>query len=303
MKALDYFFASRPMLLIPVWSVYLVSLEYHHRLSGEAFSLIDLAIMGLLTLAFAGAYYINQVYDEQSDRLNEKVGFLQKGLVSPIGLSAGFCAVSVAALGAAAVVSLPTLAVLGQIVLLGWLYSAPPVRMKDRPFWGMFANAWAVGLLVSCAVMPDISVHTAGLLGWDNPFYFLTAVASITLVTTIADRTGDAATGKRTLAVVIGPRPTLLVACFLMALACWIAFKSGHAELFYLGALALLFELAALLTNHERMILAAAKVPLLGLIVAAGIFFPAYFLFIVVLLIATRLYYFKRFGIVYPSLA
>jgi hypothetical protein len=35
----------------------------------------------------------------------------------------------------------------------------------------------------------------------------------------------------------------------------------------------------------------------------AGYFFPVYFLFIVALLIATRIYYRKRFDVIYPRLA
>jgi len=33
MKQLDYIFAARPMLLLPVWSIFLVALHYHHELA------------------------------------------------------------------------------------------------------------------------------------------------------------------------------------------------------------------------------------------------------------------------------
>ena len=302
MRVLDYLFAARPLLHLPVWSIYLVSLHYHIELSGGSLQLEHLLMLVLLSAASAGAYYINQVFDEPGDFVNRKLGFLHNGLLSARALQIGFIVLSSIALVGAGLISRQMLAVFGQLVLLGYLYSAPPFRLKDRPVWGLVANAYGFGALIVVTVMPDIGFHNAGLLGWDNPFYFMAAVGSVFVLTTIPDAEGDRATGKRTIAVEMGTRPSLALALLLDLVAAYAAWHSGYAILFYLAAIAAFAILAAFMSPRPQTILLAAKLPILLLTILAGYFFPIYLLFIVALIFLTRIYYSKRFEIVYPRL-
>ena len=303
MKLWDYFFAARPLLQLPIWTVYLISLHYHHKLSRESFGSLDLLIMIGISLVFTGAAYLNQVYDFETDQINRKVGFLQSGLLSPSRLSAGCIILTVLPLALAPLVSLLTLFVFAQFVLLALIYSMPPVRLKDRPIGGLFANAYSHGFLVSVAVMPHMTLHNSGLLGWDNPLYFFFAVGAVFSLTTIPDRAGDAATGKRTVAVVLGRDGALAIALILFSLAGYTAWRSGYQLLFVLALGALLLSLASLVWRNDASVRFAAKMPLLGLTLAAGYLYPVYLLFVVALLIGTRAYYRRRFGVVYPELA
>ncbi|MBD3402467.1 hypothetical protein GF420_06205 [candidate division GN15 bacterium] len=303
MRVLDLVFAARPMLLIPVWTVYLVSLHYHHRLSGESFDWADLGMLAALTLAFAGAYYINQVYDIESDRINNKLGFLQRGLLAPGNLSLGFVITSTVALAISIAYSFWMLGIFAQIVFLGWAYSAPPLRLKDRPIGGVLANAWAIGFLIVFTVLPSPTIHTIGLLGWDNPVYFFFAVASITILTTIPDREGDRHTGKRTAAVALGTRGALALALVLMIIAVLVAWRSEYAALVYLALFASIVVLMALLLPAPGVVLLATKLPLLLMTLLAAFFYPGYLVFLVALILATRIYYQRRFGLVYPRLS
>ncbi|UCC44513.1 MAG: UbiA family prenyltransferase [Candidatus Zixiibacteriota bacterium] len=302
-RALDFFFAARPMLLMPVWTVYLVSLHYHHEVTGGMFDLYDLLLMICLSLLCAGAFYINQVFDEESDRINGKVGFLQRGLISDRTMMTAFIIASVVVLAVSPILGPLPIMIFLQIVILSVIYSAPPVRLKDRPIGGLFANAYAHGFLVSLAVMSEITVHSADLLGWDNPVYFALTVGATYLLTTIPDMEGDRATGKRTFSVWLG-RSTCLISSFcLMLLAAFVAFRSGFAPLFYLCVMATCLITASMLVRSDKAVLLAAKLPFLILTLLAGYWYPVYFLFVVALLIGTRLYYLRRFGIVYPRLA
>jgi 4-hydroxybenzoate polyprenyltransferase len=76
MKVLDFIFAARPLLHIPVWTVYLITLHHHRQADNGLFSIEDLVMLGCLSLLFAGAFYLNQVYDYDSDLRNKKLGFL-----------------------------------------------------------------------------------------------------------------------------------------------------------------------------------------------------------------------------------
>lgn len=303
MKALDFFFAARPLLHLPVWTVYLVSLHYHHRLAGGSFGLQDLLIMCGLSLLFAGAYYINQVFDSESDRINGKIGFLQNGLLTERKLMAGYLIVSLIGLGIAPFIGPTTLVLFLFIFVLGFIYSAPPLRLKDRALSGMVVNMMAYGPLISLAVMPHLTMHNSGLLGWDNPLYFALTVGATYLLTTIPDRRGDRAIGKRTMSVRFGVRTVLLLALLMLIGAAVLASKSGFPALTIVASVALMLIALALAIPGDKIILVAAKLPLLLLILASGYWYPGYLLFVVALLSGTRIYYQRRFGIAYPQLS
>lgn len=302
MKALDLFFAGRPLLLLPLWSVWLVSLAYHHELAGKSFSWSDARLICSLTACGSVALMVNQLFDQQTDRLNNKVGFLQAGIVTPRQL--GITSMILALLAVLLVIDLPaiSLVIVGLLLALGWVYSAPPVRMKDRPILGFVSNALAIGFFPSFSVMPEITLHNAGLLGWDNPFYFSLCIGSSYLLTTIPDIEGDQSSGKRTAAVVIGAAATQWLALLTMILALILAFRSDHQLLFWLAMFATALTLLSLLRRSRRLLLAAIKLPILLLTLLAGIWYPLYGLFVVALLIATRAYYARRFTMVYPKL-
>ena len=302
MRAADLFFASRPLLQLPIWTVYLISLHYHHLKTGESFHASDLLMMLGISLLFTGAAYLNQVYDFDSDLINDKVGFLQKNLLTSGQMLNGFLVVSILPLVIAPFVSIFVLFLFSQFVLLAYIYSVPPIRLKDRPIGGLMANGYAHGTLVALAVMPHLDIHNAGLLGWDLPFYFFFAVGAIYILTTIPDLRGDAATGKKTLAVVLGRTGSALVAVVFLVMAVAIAYTSHQAELVYLALFAIFLTLATLLLKTDSSVRLAAKAPLFILTLLAGYHYWGYLLFVVALLLATRAYYFKRFGVIYPEL-
>ena len=303
MQILDYLFAGRPLLHLPVWTIYLVTLHYHQRISGDHFSITDLILMACLSMLFAGAYYLNQVYDAESDRINKKLGFLQTGLLTEKAMVTLFLLLSVGAILIGSFISNASAIIFLLIFVLSYAYSTPPFRLKDRPLGGLFANAVAYGLLVSMAVMPDMNINNIGTLGWDNPIYFTLTVGAIYCVTTVPDIDGDAAVGKRTVAVVWGRRPALVIGLVLMLLSIPIAYRSGYLVLAILSALGSLLIIPAIVSLSAKPVLLAAKLPIFFLTLLAAYFFPVYFLFIVALLFATRIYYKKRFDVIYPRLA
>lgn len=303
MKIVDYFFAARPMLLIPVWSIYLVALNYHHQLAGKSFSLENFIMITCLTMLASGAYYINQVYDTESDRLNKKVLFLEHNLVTTRGLMLLFTILSSLPILYGMFYPKVVLFIFSQLILLSYTYSAPPIRLKDRPIGGLLANSWAFGFLIAFSIMPEMTQHNMGTLGWDNPLYFFLAVMGVHILTTISDRVGDSRTGKKTIGAMFPVRTSLLLAFIAFIGAALIALKSGFPLLLALAIVAATFTVLTLVTPQMPLILAAAKLPILLLTLLAGYFYPIYILFVVVLIFATRAYYKRRFNINYPKLA
>ena len=191
MKLLDYIYAARPLLHLPVWSVYLVSLYYHQQLSNENFLFTDILMLISLTLASSASYYINQIYDYESDLLNNKLGFLQKNYISFTEMKLLFYISSILAIGLAFYVSRFGGFLITILILIGALYSAPPFRLKDRPFFGLLTNVFGYGIVVPLVVMPDMGMHNSGLMDWDFPIYFSFTIGAIYLLTTIPDKDGD----------------------------------------------------------------------------------------------------------------
>ncbi len=302
MRSLDYIFAARPMLHLPGWSIFLVALHYHHQLSGESFLWEDFFVLCGITCLTSGAMYLNQIFDKESDTINQKLGYVANGIISEQQMMRAFFLISGVGIAIGYLISFVTAAIFIVAFLLSWLYSAPPIRLKDRPFWGLFANGFSIGFLISVAVMPGLNLHNAGLLGWDNPFYFWLVVSAVYSLTTIPDMTGDAATGKRTIVVVSSPRVAALLAILMYGAASLLAYRSGYLVLAALSLVALILVLPYLMRPSDRYLLFAAKLPILLLSLLAGYLYPGYLIFMIVLILATRLYYKRRFNLNYPSL-
>jgi len=325
-KALDYFFAARPMLHIPIWSV-----GYMYAYDGpipkvmggaRAWCLVDSRVLLAMSLVAAGAYYLNLIYDQETDAINKKLGFLQRGMVTTRGLWLGFGILSVMGLGLAGYLSLELMAIVSVQFVIGCAYSASPIKLKDRPYLGVLANALVFGALVPVAAntsCPEIVRESAAVFenamlsglelqwGISSSVYFFFAVASSHVLTTIPDSEGDRAVGKRTIAVELGKNRSLWIAAALAVVSVvwsatlWTAPSFAILSVVAVGAV--LLTVFAIVTKSPASILAAAKVPLFVLTILT---FPShlnYFLFLVALVFATRIYYRRRFGITYPKLA
>jgi len=302
-KFLDYVFAARPMLLLPVWSIYLAALHYHHELTGKQFSWGNLAVVAGLSLLVAGAYFINQIYDKATDRGNRKVLFLQNGLVNEKTLMKLFILCSIIPVAVAVLYSKALFFIFLQLFGLGFIYSAPPFRLKDRPISGLVVNSYVFGFLITVSIMPEITQHNAGLLGWDNPFYFFLSVMGVHILTTLPDAAGDRESGKKTIGVIFPKKIAVLLSFFAFTGASLVAYNSGFTILAVIAGVSAVVTLGVLIISNDSLVLLAAKLPILLLTLLAGYFYPFYILFVVALILATRTYYQRRFNITYPKLA
>lgn len=302
MKLLDFIFAARPLLHLPVWTVYLIALEAFSKTELPLFATENLLTIIALNLLFAGAFYYNQVEDEESDRLNNKLGFLQRGLISRRGMLRAFYLTTIAALALSIYISLWLTGVMILLIGLSITYSHPKTRLKDKPMGGLIANMLAHGGLVSLASYP---VYAGGVVDEKSIYlalYFYVTVGAIYLMTTIPDLEGDRATGKITMAVKKGPEKTITFAILLMILGIALGMQSEVSGLVSLAGLSTGLFLWARLDLSPKVVLLSCKLPLLLLTFWAGAAYPVYLLFVIALLIVTRIYYKRRFNMVYPKL-
>lgn len=182
-----------------------------HRLLPRGPELMIMAYAFLVAgpLLWLAVLAVNDAYDLDGDLDNpRKAGSpLVRRHVSPRGaLRIGIVAGVVTVLAA---IPLGWLFTLGTAltVLLGWAYSAPPLRLKARPGADVALNAFAVGVL---GPLGGWVVITGTPNGFPWPIAVLSAMAvgALYLATTVVDLDSDRAAGIRTTAVALGRRAT-----------------------------------------------------------------------------------------------
>ncbi|MCM4077770.1 UbiA prenyltransferase family protein [Paractinoplanes hotanensis] len=169
-------------------------------------ALVALLVLG--PLVWGAVLAQNDLHDLASDRANPRKSTapLVTGAVNEATLRSWYRRSALACLVAAILVGpLFVLGVAGML-LLGWAYSAPPLRLKTRPGWDVTVNALVVGVVSPAA-------------GWSitrDPWHFpwqlgligLLFAAALYVSTTVTDLPADEGAGDRTFAVRFGARTT-----------------------------------------------------------------------------------------------
>ncbi|MEV0701933.1 prenyltransferase [Saccharopolyspora sp. NPDC050389] len=213
----------------------------------------------LVTLLFAWCthlmtHYCNEYFDLEADRANAAPTswtggsrILVGGHLRPeVSLGAAFVLLFVGVLLLALLPSLETRLVATTIIALAWLYTAPPLRLNYHGL-GEASCAlvlYGLGPLLACVVQAG-TIDTAGLgyVGVLFVFQFLRMA-----IMNLSDIEGDRATGKRTLAVLLG--------------------AAGLVRLFAVGqfvgyaAIALLLVTGVIPVSAGLLMLATAPVPI-----------------------------------------
>ncbi|MEE7475543.1 chlorophyll synthase ChlG [Methylobacterium hispanicum] len=169
-------------------------------------------------LVCATSQAANDWFDREVDAINEPGRPIPSGRIPGrwgLGLAAAWTALSLAVAAALGPWILAA-AVFGLI--LAWIYSAPPVRLKRNGWWGNAAVAlcyeglpWFTGAAVMAAALPDRRVLALALL------YSVGAHGIMTL-NDFKSVEGDRRTGIASLPVQLGPARAARLACWVMAL-------------------------------------------------------------------------------------
>ena len=304
-RPLDYVFLLRPMILIPVWTFFLLGARHGASSAGIDIDAPRL-FAGLLSFtALLGAIYImNQIADRATDLAGDKLFLLSQGIV-PVRAAWIEAAALVAVSFCVAIFFLPLLfcGILAASLALGAAYSLEPVRLKRRRVLDVLANAVGNGVLNTLA---GWIAAGAPVGGWPSLAPYPLAVASVHLATTLADREADSKTGFTTSGVALGISRGLFASTALMGGAVVAAYLAGNTIALVASILSLPFFLIPVrsITGPARNpdALIPVKAATLIFSVAAGCLFPLYLPFLAAVILLTRRYYSRRFGIYYPSL-
>lgn len=191
--------------------------------AGAALDPVTLALTQFVVTATQwSVHYANEAHDVAADQANPNrtwlaggTGLIVSGAVPrATSLALARVLLSSAVAGAAALSwDVPaTLAVTLPLLLLSWAYSAPPLRLVGRGV-GELATGLIVGWLVPATVLVGAGVFPSPMapdstLAWLALAPLALQVAALVVVLGIPDAAGDAAAGKRTVAVRWPGRPT-----------------------------------------------------------------------------------------------
>jgi 4-hydroxybenzoate polyprenyltransferase len=316
LRVADFVFVLRPLILVPAWSFY--ALGAHSAPEVVLATVLSESGFWCLSALLACAYVLNQIFDRESDALNDKGLYLTRGVF-------GVRTMVVIALACFAGASLLFQHVAaGQRVplvlafLLSTIYSLPPIRLCARPYFDLAANALGYGGLAFVVGATGHGEYFAD--AWRNGVAWVFLVGATFLHTTILDVDGDAAAGKRTTTVAAGVRVSAWVAVlFALGAAGDAAFsfldRGTRAFPVVVTALALAGFLAAAVMIERALRLGpascrgarsrasslAVQVVTALVAVTAVLQDPLLLLLLLPLVIAARAYYRARFGLAYPG--
>jgi 4-hydroxybenzoate polyprenyltransferase len=304
LRFLDYVFILRPAALVPLWIFYLrgsqlaatSSLDGRLRLLPSVPATLGLASM---TALLAGGYLLNQIFDVETDRLNRKLFFLPRGLIT---LRAAWSELVVLWLLAALLSTQ-----LGQefrwlllaSLVLSLTYSAPPIRAKSRAPLDLVWNGLGFGLTSFAAGWASAAPLTGEVLLVGTSYAL--AVAGIIASTTVLDADGDRALGMRTTAVVLGTEGAGRAAMAAVVLAAVVGCLARDV----VGIVGALASLPLLIRSHvtgaraHRIAAHQAAVAVFAVVVAVRS--PLLLVLLVAVYVGSRAYYRSRFGLAYPG--
>ena len=285
MRLLDFFFALRPLVLLPAWSFFVLG----HALTETPFPFLRFF---LFTLCMCGVHLANQVADFETDRLNAKGLFLQRGVFSR-RLYASVAGTMLALALAGAALTGAGVGTLGLVCALGLAYSVPPLRFSARPILDLAANAFGYG-----AVALWFGAGSAGVPGVYTAAG-VCAVGAVFVHTTLLDIEGDARTGKITTGVALGRRRAGVLAALLGTAALVCAVLTEQPTWISAGAFVAVAAWWAVLRPlfGSRIVVVGGTA---AFVLAAGIQQPIFLAFVLLLVAQTRFYYRRRFGLAYP---
>jgi hypothetical protein len=285
MRLVDFFFALRPLVLVPAWSFFI--LGWAAAGAVHPFPLIRAAA---LTLVLIGGHLVNQIVDFETDRMNGKGFFLQRGIFTRRTYAFATAACVVAGIGLA-VAETQAAGRIAAAALLVVAYSTPPVRLAARPGFDVAANALGYGVLAPCigagrAALPAAVVASCAAV-----------VAAVFLHTTLMDIDGDRRSGKRTIGVAVSAHWCRIVAAGL-ALAAVFVGRDDPPRIAATAAVALLCIAASVRLSSRAVVVGGTA----AFALAAGWMQPLFALAVAILVAATRLYYSRRFALSYPAI-
>lgn len=259
---------SRPVLWPVLPLVYALGLQAAQTVP----SAVAIAQMLLLTfpMNLIGCG-LNDLYDVESDRRSPRRRAIWGAVIRPddrtIVWEACIAMMPVVIFGGCVSRNWDNFVTTVSLVLVAWLYSVPPTRLKERPPLDSLTNG------VGYFLLPFAMGYSLGadIRTIPTRYYFLTlCVCGVHALASAVDYEADRAAGHRTIAVVAGRRVAAALAFAAFGLTWWFVEFQTPAVRVYIATCTLATLLAALFPRR-RVILLACMIVFVGFLLAAAL--------------------------------
>ncbi|MBN2565672.1 MAG: UbiA family prenyltransferase [Candidatus Eisenbacteria bacterium] len=304
LRALDYVFILRPTVAVGMWVFFLSGAALASRAGGIRFSLLypsGQVLLGLTvsTLVLGGGLLLNQIVDVESDRVNNKLFFLPRGLITIRAAWAELVLVWALAALLSTLLSPHFRFVAAAALVVNVTYSAPPVRAKSRFPLDLIWNALGFGFASVAAGWASVTPLTSAVVPLGLTYGL--AVAGVTASAAIPDLEGDRRSGLATTAAVLGEHSTSLLATILVSAAALCGAVLRDPVSFFGSVASLPLFVRAHFTWARMHRIAANQLMVAVFAIVVSIRAPYMLALLAVVYFGSRAYYRARFGLSYPG--
>ena len=310
-KALDCFFSTRPLLLVPVWAYGIFGLfkaigpnafrHWPYFSAGKQWSVFLWMIV--FSCSVSMVYVINQLADIEADKKNGGLPLIAGGIVSIKAATITAVIAGAFSLAAPLIFGKFSIALLSAFSMaLGALYSCRPTRLSGRPYLDFLANALGFGIIAFGMgyVCGGKSLLTLRFLADALPYTLLMCAGSIS--STLPDIAGDQLDGKVTTAVKLGKKNAhTLAMLFIITAGVSAGLGRDMVALICSGA-ALPLYIAYAIKPHRKLEEATYKVGGAIMMFLCAVILPILVPAGLLLFFATSSYFKIRHKVKYPSL-
>ena len=291
MKFLDYLYLLRPTLFFPGITIYL----YGAR-ENNSFSIISIFVIILL---LSTVYLTNQLYDIETDRINNKLYFLPRGIISIRSakiFNLMICTIMVFLL-LFYTNCIFLFIIIFAFIIMNILYNIPLFNWKGKPLQSALSSflGGSLGYLAGLYSIPN-NFSSISII---NSLPYAVCILSGALMTMIPDMEGDKRENKKTIPILIGSSNTLLMVLFINLINIAISVTLNTEEVLVVSIISSSIALYGYIRKQYKNTI-NIKISILSLSLLICFDYPLYLGIIIIYYILTRLYYHKRFNIIYP---
>ncbi|MGQ9464565.1 MAG: UbiA family prenyltransferase [bacterium] len=301
---LDYIFVLRPLILVPVWDFFLIG---NYLASPQnKFIIKPFLGLGVYTMLMGGIYILNQITDIRTDHLNKKLFIIAEGFIPLRNAYIEMFLLWSISLFLSFFFGIYFFSFALISLMIGILYSLPPIKLKGRPIFDTVSNGIGYGMINF-------------VMGWlmQSPFewyllfrflpYFL-SISAVFINTTIVDIEGDKKSGDITTAVFLGERFSYILSSILMMGGMFTAIIQNDLICLIPAAVSLplfIYDAGYCLLNRKinrKLTILSFRLPGLLFTIITCIIYPIYIPYLLIVFIGMKIYYKKRFQMDYPTL-
>ena len=177
-----------------------------------------IVLWAAMAVAFLAALLWNHRHDCEADRINDPGRPRAAGALTDAGAHSLSIVSAMLALFLALCVGYAPFLLMTAVLLLAWLYSAPPVRTKRWPGLSTLTLGLLSLLSLACGYSLFAQEMTLAVLPWRFAAYLLIGVTLGFTAKDLKDAAGDRATGVTTLATLLPERAARALTAALVAI-------------------------------------------------------------------------------------